>query len=406
MPRYLLSDNKSWDSDSEEWPGRLQAAYRQRERPGCLCRGASAPVAMYLAKHGDSVLVKRMPNSGAEHAPECEHHEIPKVLSGRGEVDGSAIREDEKTGETTLKLDFALKKMPGRAPAAPSGAESDEVENPSAKLGLRAFVHYLWEEAGLNRWHPRFQGRRSWGVVYRALMQAVAGKNAKAQALADVLHVPEPFALEDKERIEGHMKRRIATLGRAGGTAMGVALGEVKGFEPSRYGFRLQVKHWPFLAFYMKEETYKKITEKFADQFALTEALEGAHLVAALTFSVSTTGIANLEKATLLAMDAHWLPIESMEDADLVAQLVGGGRVFHKGLRYNGKRGALLANAVLQDSRPPAALFIAPADADDGEWKENAEKLAAKSGLASWCWHPGEEDQPPLPAAGEATPRG
>lgn len=54
-----------------------------------------------------AMIVKRMPDSGSQHAPGCPSYEPPAESSGLGQVLGSAITEDPATGETTLKLDFA-----------------------------------------------------------------------------------------------------------------------------------------------------------------------------------------------------------------------------------------------------------------------------------------------------------
>jgi hypothetical protein len=72
---------------------------------------------MYVARLGasDGYIVKRMPDTGSHHAPDCPSYEPPAEVSGLGQVLGSAITEDPATGETTLKLDFPMSKMPGRS---------------------------------------------------------------------------------------------------------------------------------------------------------------------------------------------------------------------------------------------------------------------------------------------------
>ena len=63
---------------------------------------------MYIAQLGEHLVLKRMPNSGKAHAPDCDSFEPPPELSGLGQVMGSAIREDPDAGLTTLKLDLNL----------------------------------------------------------------------------------------------------------------------------------------------------------------------------------------------------------------------------------------------------------------------------------------------------------
>ena len=49
-------------------------------------------------------VMKRMPNSGSTHRPDCAAYEPPAELSGLGEILGTAIQENIKEGTTTLNL--------------------------------------------------------------------------------------------------------------------------------------------------------------------------------------------------------------------------------------------------------------------------------------------------------------
>ena len=107
-------------ADSPKLGHALQQARSAKLRPSCLCQGSGVP--MYIAQLGEHLVLKRMPNSGKVHAPDCDSFEPPPELSGLGQVMGSAIREDPDAGLTTLKLDFSLTKAPGRAAPVPGEA--------------------------------------------------------------------------------------------------------------------------------------------------------------------------------------------------------------------------------------------------------------------------------------------
>ena len=157
-------------SDPETTP-RLVEAHSRRERPLCLCR--QPPIEMYIAKRGDKYLMKRMPNTGADHDPACESYEPPAELSGLGEVLGSAIQENVEDVTTVLKLAFSLTRLPGRA-TAKVGPPTDSVKTDGTKLTLRGTLHYLYEQAGLNKWTPAMSGKRNWYVnVIHEFGQAV-----------------------------------------------------------------------------------------------------------------------------------------------------------------------------------------------------------------------------------------
>ena len=68
---------------------------------------------MYVSKFRDFV-IKRMPETGAEHRPTCPSYELPASESGLGEVLGEAIIERGPDG-VELRLDFPLTRRIGRS---------------------------------------------------------------------------------------------------------------------------------------------------------------------------------------------------------------------------------------------------------------------------------------------------
>ena len=183
MNRYQIAHQTFW-TDDPGLPEVLAQAHSAKLRPCCLCRNPG--VAMYIAKVHGSFMVKRMPNSGADHAPVCDSYDPPPELSGLGDLMGSAIQENPAEGWTTLKLNFSLAKAPGRAPPTSDGVEHDSVKTDGNKLTLRGLLHFLWEEAGFNRWSPAMEGKRSWYVVRKYLLQAAQNKTTKGLPLANI----------------------------------------------------------------------------------------------------------------------------------------------------------------------------------------------------------------------------
>ena len=74
---------------------------------------------------------------------------------------------------------------------------------------MRGVLHYLWDEAGLNRWTPAMAGKRSWFVVRKYLLQAAENKAAKGSPLGDSLFIPETFQVEHRDEI---LARQLAKL--------------------------------------------------------------------------------------------------------------------------------------------------------------------------------------------------
>lgn len=400
MTTYRIGDI-TIGSDEPEFEDALARAYAQRVRPKCLCQVTG--LEMYIARIGGKHFVKRMPNTGILHDSSCESYEPPAELSGLGQVLGTAIEENVDDGYTALKLGFSLSKGGTRARPTPSATEADSVKTDGSKLTLRGTLHYLWEQAGFNRWTPGMEGKRSWYVIRKFLIRAAQHKRAKGTDLAELLYVPEEWRLDKKDEIAQRRMAQFAEItgAQAVGRRLLIVVGEVKEIGQSRYGYKVLLKHVPDCAFMLNEDIHRRLLKRFAIELGLWDAYQDSHLLMIATFSVSVSGIASIEEAALMNVNTEWLPIETMYDKQLIDHLVAQRRRFVKGLRYNLPNNSPLAAAVLADTEPTAtALYILPPGAES-EYVTATEGLMSDSLLASWSWAAGEKALPPLPPKAE-----
>jgi hypothetical protein len=373
----------------------MAGAHAAHARPRCLCTAEG--VEMYVARLGDGYIVKRMPDTGSNHAPGCPSYEPPADCSGLGQVLGSAIVEDPATGETTLKLDFALTKMPGRSQMPSAGGDSESVATDGTKLSLRGLLHYLWDQAELTRWHPGFAGKRTWATVRRHLLQAAERKIARGDDLRARLYVPEPFTVEERDAIKA---RRLA-LWRPAVPSPGkpqhlmLLIGEIKEIEPARHGFRAFVKHVPDQAFAIDEQLYRRLMRRFSEELALWGASDDIHLVMIATFGIGRTGVPVIHELCLMPATRQWLPVKDGFDQQLVERLVDQQRAFVKGLHYNLGPGERVANATLIDCDGPATMLFVQVS----EFEESAERFDTNGMRGpAWVWRCLSEVMPPLPS--------
>jgi hypothetical protein len=370
-------------------------AHAGHQRPRCLC--LSDGVEMYVARLGEGYIVKRMPDTGSHHAPDCPSYEPPAEFSGLGQVLGSAITEDPATGETTLKLDFPLAKMPGRSIMPPAGGESDSVSSSGNRLSLRGLLHYLWDQAELTRWHPGFTGKRTWATVRRHLLQAAEHMLARGDALRARLYVPEPFAIAEREAINArrlaHWQHAVSVPGKA--QHLMLLIGEVKEIVPARYSFKAVVKHMPDQAFSIDEQLYRRLGRRFEPELALWDASDDIHMVMIATFGVGRAGVPAIQDLCLMPVTRQWLPVADGFEKQLLDRLVGEARSFVKGLHYNLGRGDRIASAVLTDCEGSAPmLFIEPAGLDEAA---TGPRARAPCDGPVWAWCRSGEPMPPLP---------
>jgi hypothetical protein len=372
-------------------------AHAAHQRPRCMCLVEG--VEMYVARLGESYIVKRMPDTGSHHAPDCPSYEAPAEFSGLGQVLGSAITEDPATGETTLKLDFPLTKMPGRSQMPPAGGDSDSVASDGTRLSLRGLLHYLWDQAELTRWHPGFAGKRTWATVRRHLLQAAEYKLARGDSLCARLYVPEPFAVDQRDAINA---RRLAQWQHAVAVTakpqrLMLLIGEVKEIVPARYAFKVIVKHVPDQAFAIDAQLFRRLGRRFEAELTLWGATEEIYMVMIATFGVSSTGVPAIHEMCLMPVTRQWLPIEDGFDKILVEALVREKRSFVKGLHYNLARHARVASALLTDCAgpPPMLSIVWP---DDEAVAANLEDSPSRT-ASEWIWRPRVEELPTLPRA-------
>ncbi|ETR92843.1 hypothetical protein M214_4173 [Acinetobacter baumannii CI86] len=357
---------------------------------------------MYIAKINESYILKRMPKTGGRHSPVCLSFEPPEELSGLGEVQGQAIQENPEDGTTNLKLDFSLTKMPGKAPPAPSGADSDSVRTDGKKLTLRGLLHYLFEEAKLNYFNPDIP-KRNWYTVRKALLNASDSKIAKRASLTDNLYIPETYNDQKKKEIIARRNEKMAHMntGKASQNLM-ILIGIVKEISEARYDFKMVIKHCPDFHFFMNKDLHKRIFKRFQEDLELWGAHENSQLITISTFTRGISGVANLEEVSLIVVNEQWIPYENMYEYDLINEMIRENRPFIKGLRYNLDRKKPLSSLVALDTLPvPTAMYIIPA-AQSHTYKESVVNLIEASEYEGWIWE-AEMAMPDLPKLGLLT---
>lgn len=377
----------------------LARAYAEKTRPACLCNSRGVP--MYIAKVACKYIIKRMPGTGVQHAPDCDSFEPPPELSGLGQVFGTAIQENAEDGLTALKFDFSLKKLGRRVEPGTGGGEADSVKTDGNKLTLRATLHFLWERSGFNRWTPAMEGKRSWLTVRKYLLDAAASMVAKKSNLADLIYIPETFRSENKDEIS---QRRVAQMAKIcasspATTQLMLVVAEVKELKRHAAGYKLWFKHVPDCGFNVNADLEKRLQKRFANEIALRGEFENSHLIAVATVSMSTTGLPFIEEIALMLTNHNWVPFENLHEKMLLDALHNTARRFTKGLRYNLASSAPLASAVLTDTDPlPTGLYITPVGASDEAVAEML-GLSEESEIAAWTWNPMEGVMPSLPQA-------
>jgi hypothetical protein len=402
-PSVYEVGGQRFEAASRGFAEAIAEAHAAHRRPRCMCLGGfdGRGVEMYVARlagTNEGFIVKRMPNTGSHHAPDCPSYEPPTEASGLGQVLGSAISEDPVTGETTLKLDFSMSKIAGRSALPTASGDSNSVTSSGTKLSLRGLLHYLWDQGNLTRWQPGFAGKRTWGTVRKQLLLAAENKIARGGPLRARLYIPEVFSVDQRDAINARRlaqwSQSIAAPGKP--QHLMLLLAEVKEIVPARHGFKAVVKHVPDQAFALDEQFYSRLGRRFGSELALWGASEDIHMVMVASFGISGAGIPAIYELCLMPVTRQWMPVENGFEKQLVEKLVGENRSFVKVLHYNLSRCDRIPSAVLTDCKGSAPT-LSILDQDEKSASQLGE--LADRAASAWIWRPLVEAIPPLPQA-------
>ncbi len=388
MRQHYFMQRQGITSDDPHFEELLALAYNAGERPICLCR-TNVELRLYIShRHGGYVLA-RMPDTGPNHAPWCDHYDAPDHLTGLGQVIGSAVIDDEASGETTLKFGFPLSRSAARAAPSAFTNEKPEVKTAGIRLTLRSFLHFLWDRSELTHWRPRMANKRNWYIVRREIIGAATSCRVKGDSLGHVLFVPESFSVETKDEIVSRRMSQLAPV-RTSVDAIMVVVGEVKTLDPSRYGDRLVLKHLPDMPFFMDEDMARRFNRYYADELQLWRShAHEDHLILAASFSINAKGMPQLYEIAVMPVTREWLPYESLDERALLAKAVQESRIFVKGLRYNLRPSKPIASITLQDTGTMATAIHLARSLPDPEYDEEVAELMRTPGLSHAAWSPG-----------------
>jgi len=374
----------------------LAQVYDTPERPRCLC--VPGGVEMYVALHRLFV-VKRMPESGSTHHPECPSYEPELQQSGLGELVGEAVLESEP-GRVELRVDFPWTRVTGRGVPRGDPQDVSEVAVPGRRMTLRALMHFLFERAGFNRWSPAMAGKRNQGVVRKYLLEAAEEIMVKGVPLAERLYVPESFNESAKAEAAQRRREKLAVLRpKDGQTPLAIVIGEFKASEATNQGRRVWIRHMPDAPLLIAGKSWERIERVFAPLFEARDADTGrpVRLMLAALIRARREYTYEIDAASLMLASEHWIPIEGVHELPLIDALVAQHRRFVKPLRYDARSGVAFPNALLLDAGPaPIPLHVVSAFMDPKE-RAAKEKAITSGKPEAWIWWT-DQPMPAFPA--------
>jgi len=321
----------------------------------CLCR-TDLVVRLVIRCRSGRYHLANWPAGGQQHAPACPWYRHSSSMSGRSAHTGAITTTDEGT---SIRLSIPLtvrgvSAAPAELPAPRTGNTTSPM-TVRGSMGLLALLHFLWESARLNVWHPQ-EGQRTWRTC-RALLDEQAGDcRVNQMELSDALWIVPAFQREHADRIHAAWERFLARLTSVGRTRRrGLVLGEVRAVEPTEHGVRVRLAHQraPLFA---STPLMDRVCRSYPSVFSEQASQAGRRQVVLCLAERSRRGYPVIvDLAAMLTTDSY-VPADSSHEAEMAAALQTAGRAFVKPLHYDG--GSVFPDFVLVDNDPETYVEV------------------------------------------------
>lgn len=382
----------------------LKATYDRHERPLCPCRPDGIPLQIRFA-HGRYHLA-RMPYGGWRHAPSCSFFEPAQDEQGRTGYAEDAIVETEG-GATSIRLDVPLAKRSSPDGEVGGDQKQECLGGKRNAISLLALLHYLWEEAGFSRWHPKMQGRRGWPQIRKYIINSARAILVSGHPLHEVLLMPESYRPEkaakqraDRDAFFGHLQD---LGGERRGAIIIAPVAEICEKDGRRH---IELEHMRDTWLWTDLDALRRLSLSFPRAVRMVERPSSVHSVIGI-FTVWRNGRGYLwvQDAALMPVTDSWIPVDSRYEAMIAHTLVKEGRSFYKPLRYDADESETFPNFMLLDaSGEPLPMEIYGFGGNKAHEKRKREKVAIyrASGRLFWQWdvlQSGRETSwPPFPS--------
>lgn len=214
MKRFpILLNNKKYSTDFQTLPefakGWRTVLTKAHGSVGyCLCKPHSPDLRKISIKFKESTdlySLARFGNTESEHDPECrfaqEYNEQTPQITSAGSNTGIEKTKDSVSVKFHIGINTAKKSQP-RPSSTPSSTYTPRQQRVTIK-SLR-LLHLLWEESGLNIWHPAFAGKRTYFSAFQRLSSASQNIHVNTVNLHKILLLQTTQSSESKS---GHNEK-------------------------------------------------------------------------------------------------------------------------------------------------------------------------------------------------------
>ncbi len=404
------------ESDASLWQRSLQGAYVAGLVPECLC--SPAPVPMYIARLGDTYVLKRRPKTGHLHHADCESHGgISDAAFRLYTAEAISERPDGKVAHTlSVPLTTVEHVNPEHTLDEVAAPPRPDTAARRPTMTLRGFMNLLWEEAGLCNWSPGMLGKRTLGLVYWRLREALVDRVIAGLDAQQRVYVPRTHAGPEADvQTRREIGQRLDALDESAGAnhrPILLILAELRSIIPTQRNAAVRLKGLPDdMPIWTPPGSIERLRQQWpaaVDRFTRARGRPDQSGVSApaanpnprlmLLVGVQRSAQGNLQWRYGAALETTelWIPVDSGHEATVANLLVEQQRRFRKPLRYDGVA-AMFPDFILTDLQPETPMEIYGFSGEAYEERKR-QKMAdyQKLGTPYWHWDLQASRRPPL----------
>lgn len=425
----LTSREELMEQKPAEGQDLLQKAKIERTSIHCLCQGEPSTLYLTPVKKDSGLHLRRMPRAGSQHHRNCVSYGGINLRAERLYTDDALVEEGDNI---RVSIDGPMAEIvtegfePGdvvpRVRATPSIRRSS--------MTLLGLLNYLWEEAGLNVWWPRMDGKRGAWTVRSTLMEEAKSRTLSGRhRLADVLFMADVASAakatasqadERKERNSRNLKdlvNRVATSGNKNEIRYALVIAEIDSFiagVPGRHGDGISLKDFKE-ALWDNHKIIPRLTESFRNPIerlkrrvdarrkrkpgastepswpadATTQGGDDYRLMGIFAVAMNKAGThVIIKNGAVMETTRRFIPIASDYEGKVERLLYEAGRAFEKPLVYDGERWAFPDFILVDtDMEPAPVLEVYGYSGDEYEARKRAKHVEyVRSRTPYWHW--------------------
>jgi len=201
-------------------------------------------------------------------------------------------------------------------------------------MSLLGLLHLLWTEAGLNRWHPAMQGKRSISRIGYWVLEQAKQIRVSRMVLSDVMLLHAKSGQHEAQR-----NQTVSTNAKAKGLRL-IAVDALAKFDADKYQMplaRLPMSGPAGMPFsYISKALWERTEKRFARELNVWKSGAG-RVIAIAQIEVKDSGknAGRVCDLALMAVSGEWIPLDSSYEAAVEEALREQGRSFFKPLRYD-----------------------------------------------------------------------